>query len=138
MFQLDAAGFALIGVMIGAFATYLLGHRKIQAEHIVKERTAWREKIRSAMAIVAEDPSRKNRTALWLALSLNTNPYDHHDRQIVELAKEVREVFDNAKFEVLVEEIALLLKHDWDRTKGELRWFDFPPRRWSPKELKNQ
>lgn len=136
MMEIGEAGYALAGVVFGSLATYLLGHRRIQAEHIVKERSAWREKIRTAMAMVAQKPSHENRRILWLTLSLNTNPFDQNDRRLVRLAKKISEQFEKSDFEELVLEVALLLKHDWERAKSEVRWFDFPPRRSSPERLK--
>ncbi len=135
--ELVTAGFTLAGALVGALATYNLGYRKIQAEHIVKERAVWREKIRFAMASVVEKPSLANRKALWLTLSLNTNPFDPKDLCLVERAENLMNQFDRDNFKELVVDVTLLLKHDWDRAKGELKLFDVPPLRMRYQDYKN-
>lgn len=123
---------ALVGVAIGALATYSLGQRNLTAQYVIAERKLWREKLRCVLQQLLEHPGKDTAAKVSLVLHLNTNPFHQQDRQIVDLAAGICDPANqNQEFQELSIRMALLLKHDWERAKAETQPFSSAPRRWT-------
>lgn len=105
-----------MGVISGVWAVYMF-HRKIQVENILQERTKWRERVRELVSQIASKPNKKDIAELEIRL----NPLDENDRKIIENAKSLLNT--KVKKEIFLEQVARLLKHDWERAKNETKLF---------------
>lgn len=108
--------------------------RAIQIENITKERKNWRETIRKQAMEVQQAASEtqkdcKKLEELVLAFRLNLNPFDDEDKAIVNvIAKLTQQEKVDELLTQFSERVALLLKHDWERVKGEAFPDEFSPR----------
>lgn len=118
------AGF--IGAIVGGAATWLVAQRSLRASNVLAERTRWREKIREIAGELLRGYASADRAPAWVILALNTSPFDRRDLELVHLAKQLAQPLPaDPQRDELVERLALLLKHDWDRAKIEASWFPF-------------
>ncbi len=100
---------------------------------MTQERAKWRDKIR-IKAVEVHQAAVAHNTAklseLHLELSINLNPFDQEDKDIladIELLKN-RDTLETKLIE-FADRVTLLLKHDWERAKHEAKpWFF----RWCP------
>jgi hypothetical protein len=100
--------------------TWIVAQHGSRTQNIVPERAKWRDKIRQAATAAARDEPDAWRD-LWITLKLNTNPYDPEDVATLDLAKNgIDEIVDPDRKEEMLDRIALLLKHDWQRAKREV------------------
>ena len=117
-----------IGAFVTAFATLRVSARNIKLESITRERAKWREHIRClaaaiydvAMDTAADRAMRLDR--LMLMLKLRLNPEDEKDVEIRSTVREIIAADPGAAAPLLRtfgDQIALLLKHDWQRAKRE-------------------
>ena len=111
----------IAGAVFGGGFTFLAAQRKLYSDQISSERTKWREKIRDIASRLTNVTSELQNDGLWRELALNLNPFDLEDKKLIVTARK----FPRQKVEIeeLTERFALLLKHDWDRTKAETSWF---------------
>lgn len=107
-----------MGFISGISAVYMF-HRKIQVENILQERTKWRERVRELVSQIASKPNKKDIAELEIRL----NPLDENDRKIIENAKSLLNTKE--KKEIFLEQVARLLKHDWERAKNETNLFGY-------------
>ena len=123
-----AAFSAFVGVVIGAAVSLRTSTRNIKVENITKERAKWRDKVRKKSLAVHQDAVKCDATALeahHLEFSLILNPFDHEDRAILALIRQLKSKADESHLTEFADRIALLLKHDWQRAKWEAEdnWF---------------
>jgi hypothetical protein len=123
---LFVAGF-VAGVVAGYVAVQS-SERKIQIESIAQERAKWRKKIRAnallvQQAAVGHDPIKLDE--LHLTFRLLLNPHDEEDQLILLTIGNLKNAGNyKAGLVEFSSRIALLLKHDWERTKHEAKpWF---------------
>ena len=111
---------------INAYVLRRGSERAIQMDNITKERAKWRDKIRTKALEVcqaARTPDEIERLhGLHMDFSVNLNPLDPEDRGILDV---IRRLQDGAASVSTLDEfgdrVALLLKHDWDRAKYEVK-----------------
>lgn len=103
----------IAGAIGGMWAVYMF-HRKIQVENILQERTKWREQIRELSCNIAKENPNPEAIA---ELEIRLNPLDEYDRAIIRDAKSLLDSQDRK--EAFLEQIAKLLKYDWERAKNE-------------------
>lgn len=103
----------IAGAVGGMWAVYMF-HRKIQVENILQERTKWRERIRDLSRNIAKENPNPEAIA---ELEIRLNPLDEYDRAIIRDAKSLLDSQDRK--EAFLEQIARLLKYDWERAKNE-------------------
>ncbi len=132
---LDTVFIGIIGGGIGAFATISVANKNIEMENITQERRNWREKIRdkASEVVTAYQAKDKNKlTKLYVDFQVRLNPYDNNDIEILDTLRKMKE--DIAKKDIytdinedlideLSKKLALLLKHDWERAKIEVKPF---------------
>lgn len=122
------AGFSLtaIGGLIASLLAFRKDERSLQIEQITKERTKWRDSMRSLTESIAATwvensatPCQAKVAALRARLATSINPKDcMHDAAIL---NHFDQLFSqrNSDLALFTRRIALLLKHDWERVKWE-------------------
>lgn len=127
MIRLDIGNILTIigsGGLIALFTTILtkVGTDKgYELKHIVDERKSWREEIRKEVERVGKDRTKENLNQLKTFLSLRLNPTDTADLEIIKDIEML--LYHNSDFywNSLLKKISKLLKHDWERSKREVR-----------------
>ena len=125
------ATITVLGVIATAFVTWLIAQRQITAKHVTAERAKWRKRIRR-QSLKAHDAIVWGNTQKIFRLQNEfralLNPSDCKDRKILcYMSAEGSYSQRQARAKQFSEQIALLLKHDWERAKLEAGFFVF---RW--------
>lgn len=112
------------GGIIALFTTIItkLGTDKgYEVKHIVDERKLWRQEIRTEIERVGRERTVENLKQLKTFLTLRLNPKDSADNSIL---KDIDLLLNNNSdfyWNILLKKISKLLKHDWERSKREVR-----------------
>lgn len=118
----SALGSGVVVALIGGLVSLRISERQIAIENITKERTRWRDKIRT-IAQEVQDAAAKGSTArlkaLRVDLALSLNPEDAEDHQILRCLDRLST--QTAEIGELTHRLSLLLKHDWERAKWEAK-----------------
>lgn len=118
---------SVVGGLIAGLVALRSNERNIQIENVTQERAKWREKIRMKSVEVYEAVTSSNSnkiSQLHLEFSLNLNPFDQEDKDILSVVKELQNCEkQGVKLTEFSDRVALLLKHDWDRAKHEAKPF---------------
>jgi hypothetical protein len=134
----------VVAALVAGFVSRRNSERMIQTEHITRERAKWRDKIRCIARQVREaatEPDLSKLEGLRLDLSLNLNPLDKEDQEILSVICEISKSDRSApNVQEFFDRLGLLLKHDWDRAKHEAKPWPFlrPAPRHTYKELKRR
>ncbi len=95
----------------------------------MQERTKWRKKIRKLSLSVQKSQQKGNKEKLnniRSELVLSLNPHDTNDQEIITTIDQIIKNPENPeKIIEFIERISLLLKHDWERAKGEADPLDY-------------
>ena len=138
---------ALISSIITSSFTFKTGERKIEIENITEQRKHWREKIRK-LSLQIKDASESSDfdklEKLYVELKLLLNPTDKNDQDILRtlwsLLPNTKSNLDKKEvYFTFIDQMSLLLKHDWERAKNEAKpsFFTFTTRPdWRKKMLK--
>jgi len=111
---------ALLGAVAGAIVALSAAHRRIRLESVTTERQKWRDKVRGLATRVFERHSNPDFESLSADLALNLNPFDPEDIAIVNAVRALGGGrTTQADRRELADRFALLLKHDWERSKRE-------------------
>lgn len=127
-----------IAATIGTIGIQLVTQRHIQMQNVVQERAKWREDIRRLAsdvhtAIMMDCPHARRTALLELRFKFRTvlNPYDREDRKILRAIDETRKCqcdseckcseIQKMRSDYFGELVSLLLKHDWERAKEEVK-----------------
>ena len=128
---MNLALIALVSAIITAVVTWSIAQRQIAVENVTKERAKWREQIRDlasqiydALSSPIED--KKQIQKLTMRLTVLLDPHDKRDQQILNLLDDLNNITEKTKKD-FIHGVALLLKHDWERSKLEAGFF---LRRW--------
>lgn len=119
---------SVVGGLVAGFVALRNGERRIQVENVTQERAKWREKIRIKSVEVhqaAVDNNPAKLAELQLEFSLNLNPFDQEDKDILIVIAALNnpDTLEANLCEFSIR-VALLLKHDWERAKREAKpWF---------------
>ena len=115
----------VVAALIAGLVSLRTTSRNIKVENVIKQRQAWRDKVRDKALAVHQSAMAKPKqgarlSELQLEFRLILNPLDSEDRDILKLisdlsATEITEVMLNE----FGDRVALLLKHDWERAKLE-------------------
>ena len=138
----------MVSSIITSSFTFKTGERKIEIENITDQRKQWRDKIRELSLQIksASESSDSNKLEnLYVELKLLLNPTDESDQDILKtlwslISSEETESNKKEVYFKLVDQMSLLLKHDWERAKKEARpsFFTFTTRpNWRKKMLKS-
>lgn len=115
-------GSAVVSALIGVFFASRNDERKISIENITQERMRWREKVRALTLSISDAIESKDDVkllALRNELAIRLNPGDPADNKILAHLDEVDKKDTKQVNKDFVASIALLLKHDWERSKLE-------------------
>jgi len=124
-------GSSVFAALITSFFTRKSHEETIALKYITEERAKWREKIRESMIelnvavnsplLNGERTSKTRKASTYLKLSLNPDPEDKLDCEILKSIDEICMKPNYDKFSALEKKVSLLLKHDWERAKNEAR-----------------
>ena len=99
--------------------------RKIAIENITQQRKLWRDKVRDKALEVSKatkDSDTSKIKELYGEFQLILNPEDRDDKSILDTLWEMQNNVENNDLIIeLMEKLALLLKHDWERAKLEAK-----------------
>ena len=124
---------AIIGGIIVAISAQSIVQRRIQMENVTQQRAKWRKEIRKLAPkvhdlIMKEDYSVLGNRTLELQkyqIIFRTllNPTDPEDSEIIKVVSRACIAEEDAKelAKEFGERVSLLLKHDWDRAKEEVK-----------------
>lgn len=121
---------AIIGGIIGTISAQFIVQRRIEMENVTQERAKWRDRIRSLTPEVHNAIMMKN--GAWRTQELKKyqnifrtllNPSDHEDKKIISVIDPDSEHQNgqDGQAKEFGERISLLLKHDWERAKEEVK-----------------
>jgi hypothetical protein len=120
---------AVVAALVGAFVSRRNSERTIQIENITRGRAKWRDKIRAMASEVRQAAAARESSkleGLRLDFSLNLNPFDKEDQEILNVICELsKSDHSDQRVQEFVDRLALLLKHDWDRAKCEAKPWSF-------------
>lgn len=111
---------AVIAALVAAYVSLRSLWLKIAIENITKERTKWRDNVREKSLLVHKAIIKNDITKLdelRAEFSLLLNPLDKSDMEILNTIEASKD--DDEKAKEFSNRVALLLKHDWERTKLE-------------------
>jgi len=110
---------AFVSALISGLISLRTTERSIKVEHVTRERTKWRDKVRDRAAAVhhaATTEGLDRLAALQLEFRLILNPFDPEDRKIIDMIILLAEPQGrDAKLAEFGDRVSLLLKHDWER-----------------------
>lgn len=96
--------------------------KSAKIDNIIKERKAWRDKLRELVAEVEMCTQRqdsKGIASVEARLVVLLNPVDKSDLEIIEALEKIPEAWKKECLWEFVDRISYLLKHDWERAKQE-------------------
>lgn len=116
---------SVIAGAVSAIVSFYVSERRVYIENVTQERAKWRSSVRTlAESIVksAHSDDLHMVDILSLQLMLNLDPFDSEDVSLVH-SLELLKTSEDKKVQTreFAERVALLLKHDWERSKAEAR-----------------
>jgi len=124
-------GSGVVSSFVTSFINKIQNDKNIRIENITKERKAWRDKIRELTKEVNIKFYKNEFLEIKFLISdfvIRLNPKDKEDQKIIEvlyLIVELNQGTDESKIIEFNKRIALLLKHDWERVKKEVKFLSF-------------
>jgi len=118
---------AVVSAVVAGWVSRRNAERTIQVENITQERAKWRHRLRKKTAEIhtafeADPKDIASLKSIHSQLSVNLNPFDDEDAKILKLLAILCEDDSNETVvQELIIRISLLLKHDWERAKHEVR-----------------
>lgn len=113
----------VIASLVTAVFSKMSVDKNIRIENITKERQRWREQMRELVKEVNEAFIYRDSAKLRIikaALVVRLNPEDSMDKAIVKSIEELPNRWDYPELDEFNQYMAALLKHDWERVKGEV------------------
>lgn len=119
---------SVVAGLVAALISLRTSERRLQIENITKERAKWRKAMRDLADAIIKSATAKDSSqvhSLSGQLSLNLNPFDDEDTQLIRVARSLEGKDDiSESIQEFVDRMSILLKHDWDRAKREAKpWF---------------
>lgn len=131
---------AAIAAIVAAIVTFKVNERNLELKNITEERVKWRIKVREITDNLINEALNEKRDVMKIRrlccqLAINLNPFDDNDRELIKAAEDLGKISDELgkisdesdmkTIKKFSEHVQLLLKHDWDRAKEEVRpWFN--------------
>lgn len=115
-------GSAVAASLITALFSKAQMDKSVIIDNIIKERKAWRDKLRSLVSDTEYFFKNKNANGIACIeaqLVVLLNPYDEEDKAIVKTLNTIPSKWDRAQLQEFMDRVAYLLKHDWERVKQE-------------------
>jgi hypothetical protein len=116
-------GSSVLGALITQFFLKWKSDRQISIENITQERKEWRVRLRELLVDLVVAVEIKDRVAarkIEAELIVRLNPEDLEDLKILELFPQIYESWGEETLRELSDRLSYLLKHDWERVKGEV------------------
>ncbi|MBN8087174.1 hypothetical protein J0J26_02100 [Vibrio vulnificus] len=117
-------GSSVLSALITQFFLKWKSDRQISIENITQERKEWRVRLRELLVDLVVAVDKKDRVAarkIEAELIVRLNPEDSDDLKILELFPQVYENWNEDTLRELSDRLSYLLKHDWERVKGEVK-----------------
>lgn len=136
---------------LGSFLALRKDERAVQIDQITRERTKWRDNMRSLTEEIVltyyankETPVPGKVAAHRSRLATSLNPKCEHDNKLLE-QYDLLFSSGEAGIEAFTKRVALLLKHDWERVKWDCTPIYIKPfiryrakqREWRSNEFRN-
>lgn len=122
-------GSAITASVITALFAKAQSDKHAKIENIIKERKAWRDKLRAIVTeveIFAQGQDPKGIASSEARLVVLLNPVDKKDLAIIEALNRIPENWSKQCRHEFMDRVAYLLKHDWERVKLESTTFISP------------
>ena len=116
-------GSSVLGALITQFFLKWKSDRQISIENITQERKEWRVRLRELLVELVDAVDKKDRAVarkIEAELIVRLNPEDPDDLKILELFPQIYESWSEDTLIELSDRVSYLLKHDWERVKGEV------------------
>ncbi|SDX50449.1 hypothetical protein [Nitrosomonas oligotropha] len=113
---------AVIASMITALFSKAQSDKSAKIDNIIKERKAWRDKLRELVAEVETYTQEQNLKGIASAearLVVLLNPVDRDDLAIIKALNKIPAGWDKECLQEFMDRVSYLLKHDWERAKQE-------------------
>lgn len=107
--------------LISTFLTKLGTDKGYEVKHIVDERKLWRQEIRTEVERIGNARTTVNLKKFKTFLTIRLNPKDTADKKILKAIDELLKENNDENWNTLLDGISKLLKHDWERSKKEVR-----------------
>ncbi|MGI9950698.1 hypothetical protein [Vibrio hyugaensis] len=116
-------GSSVLGALITQFFLKWKSDRQISIENITQERKEWRVRLRELLVELVDAVDKKDRVVarkIEAELIVRLNPEDPNDLKVLELFPQIYESWSEDTLRELSDRVSYLLKHDWERVKGEV------------------
>ena len=118
---------SVISAIISSVITKINNDRNLKLKYITEERQKWRTQIKDKISTIISGSHKdgKELEKLIVEVQLSLNPNDEEDKKIVKCLKKILTNNNDVQAkDNLIELIEQLLKHDWERAKGEASPFN--------------
>lgn len=115
-------GSAVIASVITSMFAKAQSDKHAKIENIIKERKAWRDKLRDIVTEVETYAQQQDSEGIAFAearLVVLLNPLDKMDLAIITALNSIPEAWSKECRHEFMDRVAYLLKHDWERVKLE-------------------
>lgn len=120
---------SVVAGAVSAIVSFYVTERRVYIENVTQERAKWRSSIRTlAESIVKSAYSDDFHMVDILSsqLMLNLDPFDSEDVSLIHSVGQLATSEDKGvQIKEFTERVALLLKHDWERSKIESHLWSF-------------
>lgn len=116
-------GSSVVAAFITSFFIKLGEDKKIRIENITQERKEWRDRIRELTVELTHAFDTRDRAAIRKIeseLIVRLNPEDSEDLKIIQAFPNLYNLWDEELLRRMCDDLAYLLKHDWERAKKEV------------------
>ena len=113
---------AVIASVVTSLFAKAKSDKDAKIDNIIKERKAWRDKLRELVAEVETCAQRRDSKGIAFAearLVVLLNPVDEHDLAIIKVLNRIPEAWSKECLQEFMDRVSYLLKHDWERAKQE-------------------
>lgn len=121
---MEIVGTGLVAALVSAIVSKVTSDKDSRLRYVTKERERWRHDLRKFVADVNEAfhssvPQQRRLRVLRAEMQVRLNPDDPLDNRILATLDQLIEDGDNKLLSAFNEQMARLLKHDWERAKLE-------------------
>ncbi|MFS1467955.1 hypothetical protein BCU33_018040 [Vibrio lentus] len=116
-------GSSVLTALVTQFFLKWKADKQISIENITHERKEWRIRLRELLVELIEAVDKKDRLTarkIEAELIVRLNPEDKEDLKILNLFPSIYQDWNEEAIRELSDRLSYLLKHDWERVKGEI------------------
>lgn len=111
---------SVVAAIVSYLSTQHTSIRSHKVKYITEERQRWRHDLKQSVAEFCSSTDQQEKERLKTFITLSLNPCDTEDQKIVNCLEALLGVRNDEKLQELEKQVAFLLKHDWERAKGEV------------------